>query len=188
MLIQKTKFQEKGGQSRGALQAAGHKLHPFGGRHLWGLARGCCGAGAEARPGTGKTVWWGWGPDRAAPLPDRGVRYIDKKLSKADKSMFLKLSANYRYRKMEILKLSKTYRYRKMHQIWSDKYMKSQRIRILISAKFYPKNARKITHSCIVTMKSSPDSILIFLHTFSSEVDVSCEKHNSWTCLNKYMV
>ena len=59
----------------------------------------------------------------------RGVRYIDEKLSKADKSVFLKLSATYRYRKMEIWKLSKTYRYRKMHQIWSDKYMKSQSIR-----------------------------------------------------------
>ena len=46
----------------------------------------------------------------------RGVRYIDEKLSKADKSVFLKLSANYRYRKMKILKLSKNYRYRKMHQ------------------------------------------------------------------------
>ena len=78
----------------------------------------------------------------------RGVRYIDEKLSKADKSVFLKLSATYRYRKMEILKLSKNYRYRKMHQIWSDKYMKSISIRQLISANFYPKNARKITHSC----------------------------------------
>ena len=51
----------------------------------------------------------------------RGVRYIDEKLSKADKLVFLKLSANYRYRKMEILKLSKNYRYRKMHQILADK-------------------------------------------------------------------
>ena len=59
----------------------------------------------------------------------RGVRYINEKLSKADKSVFLKLTATYRYQKMEILKLSKTYRYRKMHQIWSDKYMKSQSIR-----------------------------------------------------------
>ena len=68
------------------------------------------------------------------PSPvSRGVRYIDDKLSKADKSVFLKLSATYRYRKMEILKLSKNYRYRKMHQIWSDKYMKSQSIRQLIS-------------------------------------------------------
>ena len=40
----------------------------------------------------------------------RGGRYIDEKLSKADKSVFLKLSATYRYRKMEILKLSKKYR------------------------------------------------------------------------------
>ena len=32
----------------------------------------------------------------------RGVRYIDEKLSKADKSVFLKLSATYRYRKVEI--------------------------------------------------------------------------------------
>ena len=78
----------------------------------------------------------------------RGGRYIDEKLSKADKSVFLKLSATYRYRKMEILRLSKNYRYRKMHQIWSDKYMKSISIRQLISANFYPKNARKITHSC----------------------------------------
>ena len=52
---------------------------------------------------------------------DRGVRYIDEKLSKADKSVFLKLSATYRYRKMEVLKLSKNYRYRKMHQILADK-------------------------------------------------------------------
>ena len=52
---------------------------------------------------------------------DRGGRYIDEKLSKADKSVFLKLSATYRYRKMEILKLSKNYRYRKMHQILADK-------------------------------------------------------------------
>ena len=51
----------------------------------------------------------------------RGGRYIDEKLSEADKSVFLKLSATYRYRKMEILKLSKNYRYRKMHQILADK-------------------------------------------------------------------
>ena len=51
------------------------------------------------------------------PSPCRGVRYIDEILSKADKSVFLKLSATYRYRKMKILKLSKNYRYRKMHQI-----------------------------------------------------------------------
>ena len=50
----------------------------------------------------------------------RGGRYIDEKLSKADKSVFLKLSTVYRYRKMEILKLSKNYRYRKMHQILTD--------------------------------------------------------------------
>ena len=55
------------------------------------------------------------------PVIARGGRYIDEKLSKADKSVFLKLSANYRYRKMEILKLSKNYRYRKMHQILADK-------------------------------------------------------------------
>ena len=55
------------------------------------------------------------------PLPTRGVRYIDEKLSKADKSVFLKLSATYRYQKMEILKLSKNYRYQKMHQILADK-------------------------------------------------------------------
>ena len=52
---------------------------------------------------------------------DRGGRYIDEKLSKADKSVFLKLSATYRYRKMEVLKLSKNYRYRKMHQNLADK-------------------------------------------------------------------
>ena len=90
-------------------------------------------------------------------IRDRGGRYIDKKLSKADKSAFLKLSATYRYRKMEILKLSKNDRYRKMHQIWFNKYMKSQSIRNLISAKLYQKNARKITPSCLVTMKSSTD-------------------------------
>ena len=52
---------------------------------------------------------------------DRGGRYIDEELSKADKSVFLKLSATYRYQKMEVLKLSKNYRYRKMHQILADK-------------------------------------------------------------------
>ena len=77
-------------------------------------------------------------------IPLRGVRYIDEILSKADKTVFLKLSATYRYRVMEILKLSKTYRYRKMHQIWSDKYMKSQSIRNLISANFNPKMQEKI--------------------------------------------
>ena len=51
----------------------------------------------------------------------RGGRYIDEKLSKADKSVFLKLLATYRYRKIEILKLSKNYRYQKMHQILADK-------------------------------------------------------------------
>ena len=50
----------------------------------------------------------------------RGGRYIDEKLSKADKSVILKLSATYRYREMENLKLSKNYRYRKMHQILAD--------------------------------------------------------------------
>ena len=54
------------------------------------------------------------------PSRPRGGRYIDEKLSKADKLVFLKLSAIYRYRKMEILKLSKNYRYRKMHQILAD--------------------------------------------------------------------
>ena len=54
------------------------------------------------------------------PLFSRGGRYIDEKLSKADILVFLKLSAIYRYRKMEILKLSKNYRYRKMHQILAD--------------------------------------------------------------------
>ena len=67
------------------------------------------------QPGGGKTI--------TNPRSDRtrGGRYIDEKLSKADKSVFLKLSATYRYRKMEILKLSKNYRYRKMHQILADK-------------------------------------------------------------------
>ena len=51
----------------------------------------------------------------------RGGRYIDEKLSKADKSVFLKLSATYRYRKMKFLKLSKNYRYRKMTQILDDR-------------------------------------------------------------------
>ena len=32
---------------------------------------------------------------------------------------------NHGYHKIEILKLSKNYRYRKMHQIWSDKFMES---------------------------------------------------------------
>merc|ERR1719239_80430 len=77
----------------------------------------------------------------------RGVRYIDEKLSKADKLIFLKLSS--------------TYRYRKMHQIWSDKYMKSQSIRNSISANFHPKKARQISSSCLVTMMSSTDSILV---------------------------
>ena len=58
---------------------------------------------------------------RSYQAAGRGGRYIDEKLSKADKSVFLKLSATYRYRKMEILKLSKNYRYRKMHQILADK-------------------------------------------------------------------
>ena len=100
----------------------------------------------------------------SSPLQARGGRYINEKLSKADKSVFLKLSATYQYRKTEILKLSKNYRYRKMHQIWSDKYMKSQSIRNSISANVYPKKARKISPCCLVTMKSSTDSILIFLH------------------------
>ena len=54
------------------------------------------------------------------PTIVRGGRYIDEKSSKANKSAFLKLSATYRYQKMEILKLSKNYRYRKMHQILAD--------------------------------------------------------------------
>ena len=51
----------------------------------------------------------------------RGGRYIDEKLSKADKSVFLKISATYRNRKMEILKLSKNYQSQKMHQILANK-------------------------------------------------------------------
>ena len=61
---------------------------------------------------------WGSGVPR---LVARGGRYIDEKLSKADRPVFLKLSATYRYRKMEVLKLSKNYRYRKMHQNLADK-------------------------------------------------------------------
>ena len=41
----------------------------------------------------------------------RGGRYYRKKLSIADKSVFFKLSANYRYRKKNIWELSKNYRY-----------------------------------------------------------------------------
>ena len=37
----------------------------------------------------------------------KGVRYIDEILSEADISAFLKLSATYRYQKIEIYKLSK---------------------------------------------------------------------------------
>ena len=51
-----------------------------------------------------------------------------------------------------------------MHQIWFDKYMKSQSIRNSISANFHPKKERKISSSCLVTMMSSADSILAFLH------------------------
>ena len=65
--------------------------------------------------------WWLVDGQLSTPSLTRGVRYIDEKLSKADKSVFLKLSATYCYRKMEILKLSKNYRYRKMHQILADK-------------------------------------------------------------------
>ena len=60
-------------------------------------------------------------PDINVSCVIRGGRYIDEKLSKADKAAFLKLSATYRNRKMEILKLSNNYRYRKMHQILADK-------------------------------------------------------------------
>ena len=51
---------------------------------------------------------------RSGGLLGRGGRYYRKKLSIADKSAFLKLSANYRYRKTDIWELSKNYRYRKM--------------------------------------------------------------------------
>ena len=88
----------------------------------------------------------------------RGVRYIDEKISKANKSVF------YRYQKMNILKLSTNYRYRKLHQIWSDKYMKSQKYQTTNFNKFLPKKCTK----------NYP-----FLHRLSSTVDVSCEKHNS---------
>ena len=50
-----------------------------------------------------------------------GGRYINEKLSKAEKSVYVKLSATYQYRKMKILKLSENYRYQKMHQILADK-------------------------------------------------------------------
>ena len=40
-------------------------------------------------------------------ITSRGVRYISKKLSKADISVFLKLSETYRYRKMEVLNYRK---------------------------------------------------------------------------------
>ena len=95
---------------------------------------------------------------------DRGVRYIDEKLSKADKSLFLKLSATYRYRKIKNLKLSKNYRYRKMHQIWSDKYIKRPKYQKLNFSKFLSTKCKKITPSCLVTLKRSTNSILIFLH------------------------
>ena len=57
---------------------------------------------------------------RIQSILTRGVRYINKKLSQADKSEFLKLSTTYRYQKMEILKLSQNYRYWKMHKILAD--------------------------------------------------------------------
>ena len=62
-----------------------------------------------------------WVAERGRGGNGRGGRYIDDKLSKADKSVFLKSSATYRYRKMEVLKLWKDYRYRKMHQILANK-------------------------------------------------------------------
>ena len=51
----------------------------------------------------------------------RGVRYIRENLSKADISAFLKLSATYRYQKIEFQNNRQNYRYRKMHQILADK-------------------------------------------------------------------
>ena len=60
--------------------------------------------------------------DGCARTPvNRGGRYIDENFLKADKSVFLKLSATYRFQKMKNLKLSKNYRYRKLHQILADK-------------------------------------------------------------------
>ena len=59
--------------------------------------------------------------DLSSPALSRGGQYIDEKLLKADKSVFLKSLATYRYRKMEVLKLSKNYRYRKIHKILADK-------------------------------------------------------------------
>ena len=90
-------------------------------------------------------------------LSSRGGRYIEKKLSKADISAFFKLSTKLSISEFWIWKLSTNYRYRKIHQIWSDKYMKRQSIRNLSSVNSYQKNARKITPSCLVTMKSSTD-------------------------------
>ena len=76
-------------------------------------------------------------------------------------SRYIKFSPKLSILEIWIWKLSTNYRYRKMHQIWSDKYMKSQTIRNLVSSNFYPKNARQITPSCLFTMKSSTDTILI---------------------------
>ena len=75
--------------------------------------------------------------------------------------VFFKLSATLSISEFWIWKLSTNYWYQKMHQIWSDKFMKSQTIRNLVSSNFYPKNARQITPSCLFTMKSSTDTILI---------------------------
>ena len=90
-----------------------------------------------------------------------GGRYIENKLSKADISAFFKLSPKLSILEIWIWKLSTNYRYRKMHQIWSDKYMKSQTIRNLVSANFYPKSARQISPSWLFRMNSSTDSTLI---------------------------
>ena len=99
----------------------------------------------------------------------RNLHILGVKLSKADISAFFKLSTRLSISEIWIWKLSTNYRYRKMHQIWSDKYMKSQTIRNLVSANVYPKNGRKITPSCLFTMKSSTDSIIILC-----PVDIFC--------------
>ena len=60
------------------------------------------------------------------------------------------------------MKLSKNYRYRKMHQIWSDKYIKRPKYQKLNFSKFLSTKCKKITPSCLVTLKRSTNSILIY--------------------------
>ena len=49
----------------------------------------------------GMVRWWQKGGGGGSVI-SRGVRYIDEILSEADISAFLKLSATYRYQKIEI--------------------------------------------------------------------------------------